>query len=125
MFRGEFEGLNAMQGTGTVGVPRAFHYDDLFGQETGSWILMEHIAMSSAMDQADLGLLLGQMHMAEPLQEEAKEGNFGFQCDNTIGATPQPNGWMDDWIAFYRDRRLMHQVGSAQSTSAPLSSRQC
>lgn len=28
----------------------------------------------------------------------AAAGKFGFPVDNTIGATPQPNGWMDNWV---------------------------
>jgi hypothetical protein len=40
----------------------------------------------------------------------AKAGKFGFAVDNTIGATPQPNEWMDDWVEFYRERRLRHQL---------------
>ena len=42
MFRGEFLGLNAMAETETIGVPRAFHYDDLYAGPPGgtrSWIL--------------------------------------------------------------------------------------
>lgn len=35
---------------------------------------------------------------------------FGFPVDNTIGGTSQPNGWMDNWIDFYRERRLQHQL---------------
>lgn len=48
----------------------------------------------------------------------AKAGKFGFAVDNTIGATPQPNGWMDNWVDFYRERRIRHQLqllGKAQS----------
>lgn len=40
----------------------------------------------------------------------AKAGKFGFAVDNTIGATPQPNGWMDNWVDFYRERRIRHQL---------------
>lgn len=40
----------------------------------------------------------------------AKAGKFGFAVDNTIGATPQPNGWMDDWVDFFRERRIKHQL---------------
>ncbi len=42
--------------------------------------------------------------------ETAKKGMFGFPIDNTIGGTSQPNGWMDNWIDFYRERRLQHQL---------------
>jgi fructosamine-3-kinase len=41
---------------------------------------------------------------------EALKGRFGFSVDNTIGGTPQPNGWMDNWVDFFRERRLAHQL---------------
>ena len=42
--------------------------------------------------------------------ETAKKGMFGFPVDNTIGGTSQPNGWMNNWVDFYRERRLQHQL---------------
>jgi fructosamine-3-kinase len=45
----------------------------------------------------------------------AAKGNFGFAVDNTIGATPQPNGWMDNWVDFFRERRLRHQLQLASA----------
>jgi len=51
-----------------------------------------------------------QMHLATPLAQEAQEGKFGFDCDNTIGGTPQPNKWDDDWVRFFREQRIGHQV---------------
>lgn len=42
--------------------------------------------------------------------ENAKAGKFGFAVENTIGGTPQENGWMDDWVAFFRERRLKPQL---------------
>lgn len=35
---------------------------------------------------------------------------FGWHRDNTIGATPQPNPWSDDWVEFFRDQRLGFQL---------------
>ena len=37
-------------------------------------------------------------------------GKFGFPVDNTIGGTPQPNPWTANWVDFFREHRLMHQV---------------
>lgn len=46
-------------------------------------------------------------------EEHAAAGQFGFPVDNTIGGTPQANGWMSDWVVFLRDRRLMPQLKMA------------
>ena len=34
--------------------------------------------------------------------------------NNTIGDTPQPNGWMDDWVEFFKERRIGHQLKLAR-----------
>lgn len=109
MFEGEANGLAAMFKTKTIRVPEMFHYGSLDALQ-GSYIVMEALEMFSIFEQYQLGKDLARMHLAEPVLPEAKNGMFGFVVDNTIGATPQPNGWMDDWIAFFRERRLKHQV---------------
>ncbi|MHC4102897.1 MAG: fructosamine kinase family protein, partial [Planctomycetota bacterium] len=35
---------------------------------------------------------------------------YGFNGDNHLGTTPQPNRWHDDWIRFNADCRLGHQL---------------
>ncbi|MDZ7810963.1 MAG: fructosamine kinase family protein [Arhodomonas sp.] len=35
---------------------------------------------------------------------------FGWHRDNTIGTTTQPNGWHDDWVRFFAEQRLGHQL---------------
>ncbi len=35
---------------------------------------------------------------------------FGFPETTWCGTTPQPNPWEGDWIAFFRDHRLGHQL---------------
>jgi len=37
-------------------------------------------------------------------------GRFGFEEDNYIGSTPQPNGWTADGYAFFGERRLIFQA---------------
>ena len=38
---------------------------------------------------------------------------FGWDRDNTIGATRQANGWMLEWAEFFRERRLRPQLSLA------------
>lgn len=49
----------------------------------------------------------------------AAEGYFGFAVDNTIGGTSQPNGWMGNWVDFFRERRLRHQLNLAGDNLIP------
>ena len=115
MFAGEAAGLRAMGAAGTsLKVPEVFEVGELDrgppGSGGGSFIVMEHLEMSGRTDQAALGRALAEMHLAEPAAPEAKAGQFGFPCDNTIGGTPQPNPWTDSWVEFFRDHRLGHQL---------------
>ena len=78
---------------------------------------MEYLDIKRGYEAARLGRELARMHLAEPSDSNARAGMFGFAVDNTIGGTPQPNGWSDNWINFFRERRLRHQLkltGDAQ-----------
>jgi fructosamine-3-kinase len=111
MFAGEALGLRAMAATKTVKIPEVFHYGELRGNgQNGSFIVMEYLNIKGPVDQAELGKQLALMHLAEPSDANALAGKFGFSVDNTIGGTPQPNSWCDDWIEFYRERRIRHQI---------------
>lgn len=61
----------------------------------------------------ELGKQLALMHLTRPQNDHADE--FGFHVDNTIGGTPQPNGWMSNWVEFFRERRLRHQLQLADN----------
>jgi Fructosamine kinase len=49
--------------------------------------------------------------------DDAASGKFGFPVDNTIGGTPQANGWMDNWV-----RRTSSPAGAACCCCAMLGS---
>lgn len=44
---------------------------------------------------------------------------YGWQRDNTIGATPQPNTQSRDWVDFWRRQRLQFQLDLAAANGAP------
>eukprot|EP00793_Prasinoderma_coloniale_P004361 PRCOL_00000121-RA len=127
MFAGEAASLRAMRhaalqapdGAPALVIPDVLHYGPTLDAEgmpalRGSLIVMDHLNLGARGSQGELGEALARMHAAEPLAPEAAAGQYGFPMDNTIGGTPQPNGWMDDWVAFFAERRLRHQCRLAR-----------
>ena len=105
MFEAEAAGLEEMAATHSIRVPRPL-CTGVAGDQ--SYIAMEHIQMGGHRrgGAAQAGRELAAMH-------RATRKDFGWHRDNTIGSTPQPNTPSDDWVAFWRDRRLGFQLGLA------------
>ncbi|MFM1892778.1 MAG: hypothetical protein RLZ44_1855 [Pseudomonadota bacterium] len=102
MFQAEAAGLEAMAATWTIRVPRPLCTG---ASGADSYIVMEHLELSGGGrgDQAAAGAQLAALH-------RSRAARFGWHRDNTIGATPQPNPWADDWVTFWRDQRLGFQL---------------
>lgn len=111
MFLGEALGLRAMYAANAVRIPEVLHYGD--GMQGGSFIVMEYLPLGGRADPKEFGRLMAKMHLAEPSAPEAKAGQFGFAMANTCGGTIQPNRWDDDWVRFFREQRIGHQVKTA------------
>ena len=94
-------------------VPKVYAAEDVKSGR-GSFIVMEWLDLGGRTDQAALGRAMGALHAA-PCPDEWRDKPFGFACDNTIGATPQPNARSRDWVEFFRERRLAHQLALARS----------
>lgn len=58
--------------------------------------------------QRAAGRAIATMH-AQPVGAE-----FGYGHDTVMGSIPQPNPYDSDWIAFFRDRRLLYMAGLAE-----------
>ncbi len=102
MFEAEAAGLNEIRNTGTVRAPAPV----CWGKEGDSaYLVLEYIELGGGGDAASrrLGEQLAAMH-------RATRANFGWERDNTIGSTPQLNTPADDWIVFWRERRLGAQL---------------
>jgi fructosamine-3-kinase len=52
------------------------------------------------------------------LQHQRRATEFGWSRDNVIGSTPQRNDWADDWVVFFRERRLRYQLELASHNGA-------
>ena len=107
MFVAEAAGLEALADCGGPRVPRAAA---VHAAEHGSFILMEWIEHGSrgAGFAREFGTQLAALHRTRRVDR------FGFDMDNFIGSTPQPNGWMDSWHDFYRERRIGFQTRLAR-----------
>ncbi len=102
MFEAEAEGLNSLAAAGAIGVPRALCWGIC---EDRSFIVMQYLQLGrgSSQDWAKAGRQLAGLH-------RVSNAAFGWNRDNTIGATQQHNGWDRDWIAFWREQRLGFQL---------------
>jgi fructosamine-3-kinase len=111
MFATEAEGLEAIAAAKALRVPRVIAQG-----EDGelSWLVLEwlDLAALSAGNAAPLGVSLAAQH-------RIAQARFGWERDNFIGASPQKNGWSDDWPAFWRDQRLHAQLRIAAKNRLP------
>ncbi len=104
MFEVEALSLAEMADTNTVRVPRPICHGHT---DTQAYVVLEYLPMNGRLDGAALGEQLAAMHSVTANQ-------FGWHRNNTIGSTPQTNEPMDNWVEFWRERRLLPQFALAQ-----------
>lgn len=109
MFPRESEGLEKMAEVGAIRVPQPIGAG---GEAPGGtpFIVMEYIATGTPKRgfQEEFGRRFAKFHLA------SKYDRFGFEHDNYLGSTPQPNSWREDWVEFWRDNRLGFQLDLAR-----------
>jgi fructosamine-3-kinase len=127
MFEAEREGLLELARSDSLRVPAPLccgvSGDDAF-------LVMEYLPLQGAGDDARLGEGLAALHgiessSAHPLTHTlahppatTRPGPFGWHRDNTIGSTPQPNTWTDNWVRFWGEQRLGYQLRLAAKNGA-------
>ncbi len=100
MFAAEAIGLQAIAASGSIRVPHVIAN----GTADGLYFLvLEHLQLGGQSNAQQLGEQLAALH-------RNTADRFGFAQDNFIGTTAQPNTWSEEWIAFWRDKRLGHQL---------------
>lgn len=102
MFESEALGLAELERTGEIRVPRPLCAGT---GRTGAFLVLEHLPLSGRTDsgQESLGRQLAALH--RHLRDTP-----GWEQDNFIGATAQPNRSHRDWVVFYREERLGHML---------------
>ncbi|MDO8463758.1 MAG: fructosamine kinase family protein [Gallionella sp.] len=135
MFAAEATGLSEIAATQTIRVPCPIVHGSV---NSHSFLVLEYLELNNHGNAALLGEQLAALHRCTPDQTKAGANNqlaticplpcreragervdcepppFGFEQDNFIGTTPQPNGWKDSWIDFWREQRLGFQLQLAE-----------
>ncbi len=112
-FRAEAEGLGALARTGAIGTPTPLAIGTE-GPGGEAFLLLEHLSAGPRIHGywEVFGRELAAMHRSGTA-DLTPGGRFGFPADNYIGATVQKNDPRDSWVSFFRDCRLLPQIGLA------------
>jgi fructosamine-3-kinase len=107
----EAEGLATIGRAGAIRVPGVIAQG---GDDENAWLVLEWLDLETLSPAA--GVRLGTALAA---QHRALHTRFGWEKDNFIGASPQANGWSDDWLGFWRERRIHAQLRMAMANRYP------
>ncbi len=102
MLAAEAAGLQELEAAQALRVP---HVLGVGRTHAHAWLALEWIDFGArnAIAEGALGERLAYQHRRQAAA-------FGWHRNNTIGSTPQPNEWLDDWVVFFRERRLRYQL---------------
>ena len=101
MFLREAESLKELRkaSDGTLIVPEVFCAKRI--DETPGFLIQEYLPPGySEDDDAKLGRGLATIH-------RYSNSHFGFYQNNYCGATEQNNNWVDNWLTFFAENRLV------------------
>ncbi len=107
MFEVEALSLKQIAETQTIRVPVPI----CWGSEAGSsFIALEWLDFGYGTHDSweKMGQNLASMHRI------TSDRGFGWDQQNTIGATPQVNPWTENWLEFYIEHRLRYQFSLAK-----------
>jgi protein-ribulosamine 3-kinase len=99
-----------VSGPGTVMTPQPLA--TLVHKNTAVLLMTAIQSPRSSVDQstwARFGAELAALH------QSSAGDRYGFEIDNHIGSTFQPNSWSDDWVDFNAVNRLGFQLETARS----------
>lgn len=106
MFMAEENGLQTIEQTQTIAVPKVHHVDVY---NNNAFLLMDYVESKSpnAMDYKRLGTQIAKLHLKH-------KDIFGFTSINFIGSLPQSNTQHSQWANFYWHERIEPQLSMAR-----------
>ncbi|KAB8127141.1 fructosamine kinase family protein [Gracilibacillus oryzae] len=103
-FKIEADGLERLRATETIRVPEVYHVDIASGNEE-IYLIMEWVGgEKSTATGKILGEKLAELHLSET------DGLYGMSGTTFVGEITQENDWDDDWLYYYREKRLGAQL---------------
>ena len=120
-FTAEAAGISAIKKTSAIATPEVLCVGTDDGEKIGYSFLLQNF-ISGAKQRSDywqdFARNLAAMHNADTspfFDGNSENPRFGFFEDNFIGAAAQSNKISNNWIEFFRDRRLAPQFKAADS----------
>ncbi|NJL82227.1 MAG: fructosamine kinase family protein [Chloroflexaceae bacterium] len=103
MFAAEALGLRQILATQTIRAPQPLCWGTT---EQSSYLVMEWLEFGPGSGAAweAMGRQLAHLH------RQGQGTQYGWERNNTIGATPQINPWTDHWADFFTEQRLGFQL---------------
>ncbi|MDV5168477.1 fructosamine kinase family protein [Photobacterium rosenbergii] len=103
MFETEAESLRMLNETDCIQVPQFIH---LGTTKDRAFIVLNYLPTKVIDNQSayTLGEQLARMHAW------GEQGEYGFDLDNYVGRTPQPNQWRRKWCRFFAEQRIAWQL---------------
>ncbi|MDO6693349.1 fructosamine kinase family protein [Aliiglaciecola sp. 3_MG-2023] len=98
-FSAEAEGLEHIAKANIFKTPKVICYGV---SENKSYLVLEYLRLAQGNEQSwySFGSKLACMHQTQT------QNMFGWQEDNFIGLTPQPNPWTKKWPQFFAEQRI-------------------
>jgi fructosamine-3-kinase len=103
-FELEAENLAKLRATDTVYVPELVH---LGSSKEHAFIILNYLP-SKPLDDGKASFKLG-VQLAK-LHQWGEQKEYGFDSDNFIGSTVQPNTWNKKWSRFFSEQRIGWQL---------------
>ena len=124
LFEREAEGLKALHDAGAIRVPKpiatkstiysaeeiSVTADLNLHSDAPPFLVLENIEVGQPGPGffEEFGARFAELHRATP------QDRCGFENNNYLGSTPQPNSWHDNWTEFFCENRLNYQFKLAR-----------